>query len=1182
MNTELSDFNLEDYIESQSKAEKECFFSLLCALVETGHFDSALWLLGTFKAPPSVMSYRHVDDGLWYLNVAKKIAEKAVLGWVDNFVAELLKSTGDTRSLYTPSGTIVEKKLLPRSKDYSTGRTTFYADGIPGKMIRCANIGEFWNELWDQEWKSAKQGKYYSREQELFGVDVKVFVATMLAGRVSLESFEQSAHGKLISYFLETSYAEESGFTAADLPRLSCFVALDLLVFFQFLCKERTKDNIGEKYTYLDLNIPLLWTPASESSQGDNEIDTGSDESSEDECVICLECMSDPYILTCGHRFHQQCLFRYTFPEVREEEDEELDENSSPGERAELAHRVLAGHEDLSFILGFCTCPYCRAGVKPSLPRAFALNLADGLYRTASQRRYAPNSPDLDISECRPGITVGETLLGFAACCGAIKIFEWLVKDKGIDPEGFGRGNGKNILFFALSHGQFLIVRWLCENGYSHLLFGGLDRDKFDDDALFSHLSSVINEKSAARIDFDEREEDLARRGDYFIDNYEYTDEEKAILNDWGEGLTEEEEAIAFARSDLYQMSPVHMLLMSGRDKISTLHCEKAFLYLRQIGKLDEMLPACWFRLVLTCGTNEKLRNEAKRFLSHQIIARPNNLDEGALRQQIELGATERTNMTDQADTVKRVLEFQPNELSILDIAKNVDIYNFWRMAASGKFIRDWKSFFQIAMTLDLWKGYSLFNEDFDMQGEVTRFIGDFVIEIACLPMLVSFCRMKSFTSYFDLSAETDPKYSWEIPLRKMIRDRNQWEAFSPLFDILDRTETAADKIWCNQGRVVEAIHSGSSLEEILKEIEKTKQLALSLPDYTGPFGVGRHSELARYIDPSYWEWLHGIGVLIDGEYKRTFEVLLDRQDVEIIHWTLSLLLKNGRRQDGFEETELVLRCAQRLTYSSSTNVLFGLETFLKYFTEIDSLSKYFGKSEYLFVDLIGINEQRHFNALTEIDLLILHEGFLKKIISDMFFDASYRGDKLAESDPNAWVESAKEKVEKKYRIVEWFLCRPEVQNLLKRPEFVDRFSKHLLSIDKLAGASIGPHISFRIMNLFLSHGLEINEDDGPFVNLVEYVIRKHNRTYDREGRSSIVKMWAEGDDCYKTGSGDTVISVQDLVRWLVLEVGIDIQRFHFNDIVPESFSDRKVFSHVEWDALKEEQRNKKVTGASP
>lgn len=1187
-NTELSDFNLEGYIESRSKAEKECFFSLLCALVETGHFDSALWLLGTFKAPPSVMSYDNVSYGLWYLNLAKKIAEKAILGWVDNFVAELLKSSGDTRSLYGPSGKIVERKLLPRSKDYGIGRS-FYSHGIPGKMTHCANIGKFWNDIWDQEWKKRKP-----QMEEMFGVDAKVFVATMLAGRASLESFEKSGHGKLISYFLETSYAEESGFTAADLPRLSCFVALDLLVFFQFLCKERTKDNIGEKYTCLDLNIPLLWTPASEPRPGDDEIDTSSDESSEDECVICLECMSDPYILTCGHRFHQQCLFRYTFPEVREAEDEELDENSSPEERAELAHRVLAGHEDLSFILGICTCPYCRTGVKPSLPRAFALNLADGLYRTKSQRRYAPNSPDLDISECRPGITVGEALLGFAACCGAIKIFEWLVKDKGVDPERFGRGEGKNVLYFALSHGQFLIVRWLCENGYSHLLFGGLDRDKFDDDALFSHLGSVINEKKAARIDFDEREEDLARRSDFIIDNYESTDEEKAILIEWGEGLSEEEEAIALARSDIYQMSPVHMLLMSARDKISTLHCETAFLYLRQIGKLDEMLPACWCRLVLTCSTNEKLRNEAKRFLSQQIVSRPNDLDEEALRQQIELGEAERTNMIDQADTVKCVLEFQPDMLSILDIAKNIDSFNFWRMAASG--VRDWKPFFQIATSLDLWEDHSMFNEDLDMRGEVVRFVGDFVIEGAYLPMLVSFCRMKSFTKYFDLVAETDHEYSWryDISLRKMIKDRNQWKAFTPLFDILDRTEKASGKVYCAQGSIVEAIHSGTSLEEIMKEIERTKQLALSLPDCTEPFGVGRHSELARYIDPSYWDWLDGIGVRIDAEYKHTFEVLLDRQDVEIIHWALSLLLKNGRRQDGFEETDFVLRCAQRLTYSSSTsnpNMLFGLEAFQKYFTEIDSSSKYFRKPQDLFVDLIGTNEQRGFNAMEDFDLFTLREGFLYKIISSIFYKCNPltvsddEEKKLAESDPNAWVEIAKERVEKKYRIVEWFLARPEVQNLLKRPEFVGRSSKHLLSNDKLADASIGPHISFRVMNLFFTHGLNPMvkipvRDDEPFVNLVEYVLIKHNDTGGREGCPSVIKIWAEGDDCYKTGSGDTVISAQDLVRWLVLEVGIDIQQFHFNDIKSDSFFDRQVFSHGEWDALKEEQRNKKVAGS--
>lgn len=112
-------------------------FSLLCSAVKAGHHDSATWLLKIFKAPPSVRSYRadsYLLDGLWYLNNAEKIAEKAVLGWVDSIVAESLESSGDKRSVYQPSSAIIERIMLPRDKDYtgSYGRHIF-AHQLPGK-----------------------------------------------------------------------------------------------------------------------------------------------------------------------------------------------------------------------------------------------------------------------------------------------------------------------------------------------------------------------------------------------------------------------------------------------------------------------------------------------------------------------------------------------------------------------------------------------------------------------------------------------------------------------------------------------------------------------------------------------------------------------------------------------------------------------------------------------------------------------------------------------------------------------------------------------------------------------------------------------------------------------------------------------------------------------------------------
>ena len=1186
-NASQSDFDIDRYIQNRSEEDKKCLFSLLCSAVKAGHHDSATWLLKIFKAPPSVRSYRadsYLLDGLWYLNNAEKIAEKAVLGWVDSIVAESLESSGDKRSVYQPSSAIIERMMLPRDKDYtgSYGRHIF-AHQLPGKMTRFIppNNGEL-SDFWDSVWSNVKGIKKHSSEEKLFGVEVKVYVASKLAGRIPLESFEQSGHGKLVSYFLETAYSEEPGFTAADLPRLSCFVVLDLLVFFQFLTKPRNNGEGGEGYSYLDLNIPLLFPPASEL-QMDVDDDEMKCDDDHDECVICLENMTDPYALSCGHSFHQQCLFRYTFPEVREAEEEELDENSSPEERAELAHQVLAEQDDLSFTLGFCTCPYCRKEVKPSLPRAFALNIADGLWRTASHRRYAPSSPNLDISECRPGTTVGEALLGFSACCGAINIFEWLVNIKTVDPESFKARDGINILYVALSHGQLLIVRWLCENGYSHLLLGGLDRDQFDDDSSFCRLNTVLSEDQAARIDFVETEEDLSNRRRDYIWNYEYTEDEKKIFDGLEDGLTEEEKNIANIRSEISQKSPIHMLLMSVRNKFSSSRCEEAFTYLQTIGELEGVLPKRWHYLVLTCSTNELLRSEARRFIAYQVISRPKDLDYRTLEQQVEENAS-RADTCSEA-TVKCAVEFQPTELSALHILTAIDDYNFWRSAEAG--IKNWKQFVNIATSLDIWKHYSsikLFNGDRDMRGEmrgeIIKFVGDVVIEGCCISMLACFCKMKSFTQIFDISREEDVEYSIDVSLRKMVKDRNKWDAFCPLFNTLDRVDDAASEIYRCTQHAMEGISNGKTLDEIKKGIESTKELALTLPDCKRPFGVDRHRNLARFFDPSRWELLHGINYRIGDQYKSAFDVIFHRRDPKIMNWALSLILERKRLEEGFNETTLVHKITERVFYCSSQNVLFGLETFVKYFTETDSSSKYFGKRKDLLIDLIGLDKYED----DEFEIQYLYQGLPLRLVRSIFFSTDpvvglREETNLAQKDPVAWIKRTKEKVDKNYRIIEWFLCRPEVREFIAITENAERCSKRILFDNKLCDAAVGPHITFRIMKLFISHGLDpmvtYFDKEGSPLNLVEQILCNFNNDYreSTEERDDIIKMWTEEDgDVYKTCEGHTVDSANALVRWLVLEIGVDIQHLYFNDIKAEIHM-RNLFSREEWDALREEQR---------
>ena len=1181
-NSSQSDFDIDRYIQNRSEEENKCLFSLLCSAVNAGHHDSATWLLKTFKAPPSVRSYRadsHFLDGLWYLNNAEKIAEKAVLGWLDSIVVEMLESSGDRRNLYRPSSAIIERMMLPRDKEYTGSYGLIISvHQLPVEMTRFIppNNGEL-SDFWDSVWSNVKGIKKHSSEKTLFGVKVKVYVATKLAGRFSLESFEQSGHGKLVSYFLETAYSEDPGFTAADLPRLSCFVALDLLVFFQFLTKARRNNNNGEEYSYLNLNIPLLFPPASElqmDAEDDDEMDLDEDD---DECVICLESMPDPYALSCGHRFHQQCLFRYTFPEVREAEEDELDENSSPEERAELAHQVLAEHEDLSFILGFCTCPYCRKEVKPSLPRAFALNIADGLWRTASHRRYAPNSPSLDISECRPGTTVGEALLGFSACCGAITIFEWLVKVKNVDPESFKARDGINILYVALSHNQLLIVRWLCENGYSHLLLGGLNRDQFDDDSSFRHLNTVLSEHQAARIDFVETEEDLSNRRYDYVWNYEYTEEEKKISDGLEDGLTEEEENIANIRAEISQKSPIHMLLMSGRNEISSLRWENAFMYLQSRGELEGLLPKGWCHLVLTCSTNERLRNEAKRFIAYQIISRPKDLDYRALKQKVEENASRANSCSE--ETVKSAVEFQPKDMSVLDIMKTVESTNFWCMAVSGT--TDWKHFVNIATSLGIWNQYSLFKlfDGREMRREIIQFVGDVVVKGCCLSMLACFCKMESFTQIFDLYTEVDTEYvySFDISLRKMVKDRNRWDTFYPLFTILDRVDDAAREIYRCKQHAMEAISNGKTLDEIKQGIESTKQLALTLPDCERPFGVDYQKNLTRFFDPSRWDLLD-FNYRIDDEYKSAFDVLTHRQDSEIINWALSLTLKSKRVDEGFNETTLIHQITEKFCYC--TNSLFGLEAFVKYFTETDCSSKYFGKRKDLFIDLIGL--ENHEDDIFEIQYL--YRGLPLRTIGTIFFYCNkvigLREERnLAEKDPVAWIQRTKEKVDKNYRLLEWFLSRPEVREFFATSENAEQCSKLFLFNDKLCDASVGPHITFRIMKLFMSYGLDplvpYFDKDGRPVNLVEQVLCNFNNDYreSTEERDGIIKMWTEEDgDVYKTCEGHTVDSAHALVRWLVLEIGINIQHLYFNDITDRSH-ERNLFSREEWDALKEEQR---------
>lgn len=356
---ELSSLDIVDYISNRSKDECEGFFSLLQSSIEGGHFDAAMWLLTRFKAPPSlILCKKDNRDGLWYLRYAPKVVEKALFGWMDGFVKDLLESTGGKpRILYGPSRRIVHKVFGSHGKDYSDSSNTF-ASRLTDLALRyapvrggdkSANFGGFWEDIWKDGVKDMIQNDNSSFfRDEIYGVDPKSYVAAMQAGRASLKCFEESGHGKLITHFLQNIYRVESGFMAADLPRLSHFIALDLMVFFQYLTKRRRREGDSEEFSFLDLNLPLL-IPASNASveaalEEGERIDMSLDASDDAgaECCICLEPLAHPFKLTCGHHFHHRCLIRFTFPTLRDMEESRLNESSTNEERDILTHQVQA------------------------------------------------------------------------------------------------------------------------------------------------------------------------------------------------------------------------------------------------------------------------------------------------------------------------------------------------------------------------------------------------------------------------------------------------------------------------------------------------------------------------------------------------------------------------------------------------------------------------------------------------------------------------------------------------------------------------------------------------------------------------------------------------------------------------------------------------------------------------
>merc|ERR1711862_41514 len=131
-------------------------------------------------------------------------------------------------------------------------------------------------------------------------------------------------------------------------------------------------NNVGKNYTSLDINQKLLCSITEDiSSCKENML---SDDSNEDnnECAICLSVMKDPYKLVCGHAFCFRCLFSYIFPDLRNSDHGNMNDNNN---RDKYAHQILATIPHLSYTLGRTRCPYCRQVLKPSISRAFALNL---------------------------------------------------------------------------------------------------------------------------------------------------------------------------------------------------------------------------------------------------------------------------------------------------------------------------------------------------------------------------------------------------------------------------------------------------------------------------------------------------------------------------------------------------------------------------------------------------------------------------------------------------------------------------------------------------------------------------------------------------------------------------------------------------------------------------------------
>ena len=334
----------------------------------------------------------------------------------------------------------------------------------------------------------------YHKYDKWFGADPEDYLQSRIACSLPLQDFEESEQTKILEHFLQF-YDEDPDFLAADLPSLAKFVTLDHLPLFQYLTRDGQRRN-GATTPHLDLGIPLFGSVANLSylDAGESICEPDSDNIGRDnDCSICLDPIDEPVMLKCGHSFHRKCLFSYVFPRLRGDGDDDVDQ---------LMHTVLSSYPHLSFTVGRTNCPNCRQSIKPSLPEAFALNLADGIRRTLSEKRACPRSPQVDLLRCRAGMTVGEALLAFAACTGALGIFQWLVDDCHINPDLVEAG-GVNIMQHAVAHQQPLIIRWLFQRGYSSMIYGGLDTDELT--SFDPVLSSPDFVKDIMVIDLDKK-----------------------------------------------------------------------------------------------------------------------------------------------------------------------------------------------------------------------------------------------------------------------------------------------------------------------------------------------------------------------------------------------------------------------------------------------------------------------------------------------------------------------------------------------------------------------------------------------------------------------------------------------------------------------------------------------------